>query len=283
MQKSPSVSASSIAYFGEEGSFSHLAAYRRFPKATLVSCPTVEGCFAALVAEKFSQIIVPIENASSGMITNTVDQLIALAEEQNPNLEIREALAMPVKLLLLAGRARGPIKKIYSHPAPLTHARNWLRKNYPDAALIPVVSTSEAARKIRDTPGSAAIAGEQAARLYKLQIVRDDVGAEIANQTTFFIVGLKLAHSRPATHSTIIFEGAHKPGTLASVLQALARQKLNLTRIESRPIPGRFSEYRFMIEFEGNPTQARFRRALKNLKRYTHSCEVLGSYPVLKI
>ncbi len=190
---------------------------------------------------------------------------------------------MPVQLALLARKATGKITRIYSHLAPFTHAKAWLKKNYPDVPLITVVSTSEAARKAHEEPGTAAIAGLHAAQLYRLQIVRDDVGAEVANQTTFFVVGQPLKKKLRPTHTTIIFETAHKPGSLYRVLHALARHQLNLTKIVSRPIPGKFSEYRFMIEFQGTPSQPVFNKALKSLNHCTHRCSVLGSYPVIKL
>src|SRR5471030_1541054 len=92
-----------LAYFGRAGSFSHLAALRRFPKANLSECPTVEEAFARLQAGTFSHILVPVENASSGIITNTADQLMRLAKsDASPAWQIREALAMRVELALMA-------------------------------------------------------------------------------------------------------------------------------------------------------------------------------------
>src|SRR3984885_12644839 len=88
-----------LGYFGRAGSFSHVAAERRFPKEKLSECPTVEEAFARLQAGEFTHIIVPIENASSGMITNTADQLMRQAKtEAGTALQIREALAMRVEL-----------------------------------------------------------------------------------------------------------------------------------------------------------------------------------------
>src|ERR1700691_5309249 len=98
-----SLSQLRLGYFGRAGSFSHVAAERRFPKGNLSECPTVEEAFARLQAGEFSHILVPIENASSGIITNTADQLMRLAKtESGPALQIREALAMRVHLALMA-------------------------------------------------------------------------------------------------------------------------------------------------------------------------------------
>src|SRR5579871_3354952 len=92
-----------IGYFGRAGSFSHVAATRRFPKEKLSECPTVEEAFARLESGEFSHILVPIENASSGIITNTADQLMRLAKtEAGGALKIRETLAMRVELALMA-------------------------------------------------------------------------------------------------------------------------------------------------------------------------------------
>ena len=102
-----------IGYFGRAGSFSHVAATRRFPTAKMCECPTVEEAFARLQAGEFSHIVVPIENASSGIITNTADQLMRLARsDAGATLQIREALAMRVELALMARPDTKVITKI---------------------------------------------------------------------------------------------------------------------------------------------------------------------------
>ena len=176
----PSKSALRLGYFGRSGSFTHLAALRRFPKANLSECPTVEDAFARLLAAEFSHILVPIENASSGIITNTADQLMRLAKtEAGPALQIREALAMRVQLMLMARADTKVISKIYSHRAPFDHGRDWLQKHYPGAEQIIVESTSEAAALAAKQKGAAAIAGEQAVEQHKLKIISKHVGSEV--------------------------------------------------------------------------------------------------------
>src|ERR1700677_1511659 len=183
-----------LGYFGRQGSFTHLAALRRFPGADLAEWPTVEEAFARLQAADFNHILVPIENASSGMITNTADQLMRLAKtDLGPVLQIREALAMRVQLLLLARADTKAITKIYSHRAPFDHSRDWLAKHYPQAEQIIVESTSEAAGLAAKEKGAAAIAGTQAVKESGLKIISKDVGSEVANQTTFIVVGPPIA------------------------------------------------------------------------------------------
>src|SRR5271167_4768698 len=194
-----------LGYFGRAGSFSHVAAERRFPKGELSECPTVEEAFARLQAGEFSHILVPIENASSGIITNTADQLMRLAKtDAGAALQIREALVMRVELALMTRADTKVITKIYSHRAPFDHSRDWLGKHYPQAEQIIVESTSEAAALAAKQKGTAAIAGTQAVQQNGLKIIRKDVGSEVANQTTFIVVGPPLALAAKPTHTSLV-------------------------------------------------------------------------------
>ncbi len=280
----PSKSALHLGYFGRAGSFSHVAAERRFPREKLSECPTVEEAFARLHAGEFSLILVPIENASSGIITNTADQLMRLAKtEAGALLQIREALAMRVELALMARPDTKIITKVYSHRAPFDHSRDWLGKHYPGAEQIIVESTSEAAALAAKEKGAAAIAGLQAVKKNGLKIISKEVGGEVANQTTFIVVGPALARPAKPTHTSLVFELPHKPGSLVAVLNVLSRRRLNLTKILSRPIPGRFEEYRFMIEFQGAVPAKPVADALARIKKLTDFLAVIGSYSVRKI
>jgi chorismate mutase / prephenate dehydratase len=273
-----------IGYFGLPGSFTHVAAQRRFPKLKSLSCPTVEAAFAFLLDGEVSHILVPIENASSGIITNTADQLMRMAKtEQGATLQIREALAMRVELALMARADTKVIGKIYSHRAPFDHSRDWLAKHYPRAEQVIVESTSEAAALAAKEKGAAAIAGTQAVKQNGLKIVSKKVGSEVANQTTFIVVGPALARWAKPTHTSLVFELPHTAGSLVAVLHVLSRRKLNLTKILSRPIPGRFEEYRFMIEFHGAVPTPTVVDALARIRRLTTFLAIVGSYPVRRI
>jgi len=280
----PSKSPLRLGYFGRAGSFSHVAAERRFPKGNLSECPTVEDAFARLQAGEFSHILVPIENASSGIITNTADQLMRLAKtEAGAARQIREALVMRIELALMARTDTKEITKIYSHRAPFDHSRDWLQKYYPQAEQIIVESTSEAAALAAKEKGAAAIAGVHIAQHHGLRIVNRDVGSEVANQTTFIVIGPPLSGTPKPTHTSLVFELPHKPGSLVAVLNVLSRRKLNLTKILSRPIPGRFEEYRFMIEFHGAAPAKAVADALTRIKKLTDFLAIIGNYPVKRI
>jgi prephenate dehydratase len=273
-----------LGYFGRAGSFSHVVALRRFPGIELKECPTVEEAFAKIVSGDFTHILVPIENASSGIITNTADQLMRLSKSEAAEaLKIREALVMRIELGLLARVDTRAISKIYSHRAPFDHSRDWLHKHYPTAEQIIVESTSEAAALAAKEVGTAAIAGLHIASQQGLRIVNRQVGSEVANQTTFIVVGPELTRPVKPTHTCLVFELPHTAGSLVAVLHVLSRRNLNLTKILSRPIPGRFEEYRFMIEFQGTAPKKEVVDALARIKKLTDFFCVIGSYPVKRI
>jgi chorismate mutase/prephenate dehydratase len=277
-----------IGYFGLPGSFSHGAARRRFGTSEDISYqpfPSIEDAFEAL-AKGMRLIVVPIENASSGMITDTVDQLIQRKEEKA--FAVRECLSMSIRLVLLAKEKEVAPVHIYSHNAALTHARSWLKQEYPQAAIIATESTSQAAQCVLDDQAkglcAAALGSRDAAGEYGLVVARDDVQLTVANRTKFYVIGEKklvLPDGKPATHTSVLFEAAHQPGSLVAALTVLSAHGLNLTMIQSRPIPGRFDEYRFFIEFNGTPEGEKGRLALEELGRRTHRLDVLGSYPIV--
>ncbi len=273
-----------LGYFGRAGSFSHVAATRRFPTASLGECPTVEEAFARLRLGEFSHVLVPIENASSGIITDTADQLMRLAKSDvAAALQIREALIMRIRLALLARADTKVVEKIYSHRAPFDHAQDWLRLHHPQAERIIVESTSEAASRAAKEKGTAAIAGQQLASPHRLRVVHARVGSEVANQTTFIVVGATLVRPGRPTHTCLVFELRHVVGSLVAALRLLSRRQINLTKILSRPIPGRFEEYRFMIEFHGAAPTPAIVDVLARIRKFTTFLAVLGSYPVRKI
>jgi chorismate mutase/prephenate dehydratase len=188
-----------------------------------------------------------------------------------------------VELALTARPDTHAITKIYSHQAPFDHSRSWLLQHYPEAEQIIVESTSEAAARAAKEQGAAAIAGVQVAAQHQLKIVTKKVGSDVANQTTFIVAGGPLPRPAAPTHTSLVFELPHVAGSLVAVLQTLSRRALNLTKILSRPIPGRFEEYRFMIEIHGAAPAPKVVDALARLKRRTTFLAVVGSYPVRKV
>ncbi|MCS7062746.1 MAG: ACT domain-containing protein [Methylacidiphilales bacterium] len=267
-----------VAYFGEEGSFTHVAALRRFRRGIFLSAPTVEEAFELLYNKQVRYAVVPIENTSVGIITDTVDQLIA--STQRPSApQVVECVTMPVEFALLCRDPKKPISVIYSHFSPLGHARLWLKEHYPQIPQVVVTSTAEAARRARDEVGAAALAGLHAAPIYQLKVLARGLGREVPNHTSFLILGDHPPAPRlKATHTILIFELPHRPGALVDALSRIASRGYNLTRIQSRPIPGRFQEYRFMIEVEIGEEVKPWKEVMQALREVTTTVHSVGRY-----
>jgi len=274
-----------ITFFGEEGSFSQIAARRRFPKAKMQSGKTAFDCFDALRRQKADVIVVPIENGSGGMIDLTVDEMIRFPKWNPASALVREELLMRIELLLMA-KGKLPtsaIKRIYSHRAPFDHCNSWLRKHLPKAERVVCGSTSVAAQEAIKDPQGAAIASIEAAQLYQLKIITKDVGKHAVNQTKFFVIGKPVTPKNKPGLSTLFFETRDKPGALCDVLTVLKSEKINMTRIYSRPIFNRLDEYIFMVELKIPSRTNALDKLLVKLGPVTDLLQPVGHYAMVKV
>ena len=175
---------------------------------------------------------------------------------------------------------RTDVKEVYSRPAALSQCRNWLTRHLPGARTIEVTSTSTAAQLAREKPGAAAIASLQAGVYYHLDVLAERIEDNSSNVTRFAVIGEEPAPRTGNDKTAMLFQVEHRPGALAEAMNIFKRNRLNLTWIESFPIPEVNRGYVFFVELEGHETDARVRRAIAILQRRTLRLEILGSYPV---
>jgi len=272
-----------LSYFGPPGSFTHEVALKRFGRhARLEAESTVGEVFEAVKSKRAQTGLVPIYNSTGGFVNDTLDELLR-PDFVHSGCRIAEELKMDIQLCLLARGSAKRIRRICTHPIPLKHSRAWARRHYPHAELIAVTSTSEAAKRASADTETAAIGSEAAAVRYRLRVVDRVHGVRRRNVTHFFVFGRHPdACAVSAAHTAIGFGLAHRPGTLAVFLAELANSQLNLTRIVSRPLPGKAGEYVFLVEFEGDQRRPSVRRALRAARHCTTFLRVLGSYPVAR-
>jgi chorismate mutase / prephenate dehydratase len=266
---------SRVAYLGPEGSFSHLVARRRFSDGELIPRGSVDEVFDYLEASPESLAVVPIENSSGGIITATVDRMLA----EGAPYHIQEQIALNVKLALL-GHEGGVITKIYSHFAPFHHCTKWLKANYPDAEQIVTPSTTQAAITASQEKGAAAIGSREGAERYGLDVLHYPIEAELPNVTEFFVVAHQAnAESPRNSRTSLAVELPDSSGSLFRFLEPLARNGINLKRIESRPMVGHPNQYRFFIEVEGNTASQEVRTAIAESQAFCLKLRNFGSYP----
>jgi chorismate mutase/prephenate dehydratase len=262
-----------VAYLGPKYSYSHLAAIDRFgdgPDLTPVA--TIKAVFESIHFRQTDFGIVPIENSTDGRIVDTLDMFARLPTPVTGEVQLA------IHHHLLGKCARGEITEVYSKPQALSQCREWLAKNLSGAKQVEMTSTAIAAQIAADKPGAAAIASLEAGMHYGLAVIDGEIEDNKNNVTRFALIGGEMPHRTGRDKTALMFEIQHKPGSLADAMLVFKRGRLNLTWIESFPMPGTKSEYLFFVELEGHQTDSRVKKALAALQRKTARLEVLGSY-----
>jgi chorismate mutase/prephenate dehydratase len=180
---------------------------------------------------------------------------------------------------LLAKESWEKIEKIYSKAEVFSQCRNWLSATAKDRQTIPAESTTAAAQMARDQSGVAAIGSKQAAELYGLHILFENIEDNPDNMTRFFVIGREAARRTGEDKTAIMFTTAHKPGALAEVLDVFKENGINLTDIEKRPSRKVNWEYYFFIDAQGHADDAGMKTAIEQAKKHCLQLTVLGSYP----
>ena len=263
-----------IAFMGPQYSYSHLAAIHRFGRS-------VEFMPVGNIAAVFEEVnrghsdfgLVPLENSTDGRIADTLDMFTRLP------VRICGEVELEIHHALLARCARADIKEVYSRPQALSQCRNWLVKHLPAARPIEVTSTSTAAQLAQEKPGAAAVASLQAGIHYGLNVLAEQIEDNPGNTTRFAVIGEHHAPRTGRDKVAMMFQVEHRPGSLAEAVNVFKRNRLNLTWIESFPVPGTKGAYLFFVEMEGHQTDGRVRRAFESLKQKTLRLEILGSFP----
>jgi len=267
-----------VAYLGPEGTFSDILARQRFGiKAGHEACPTIGSVFEKVLAGSVPAGLVPVENSSGGAVYDSVDLLIRHAGR----IFVREELALDIRIALL-GRPGERIRTVYSHFIQIKHHQDWLRENHPQARLVPVESTAVAARRAGETRHAAALASPATAGLYGLDVLEFPSGGQEVNVTSFFTIGLKPSSAKSVSRTALVATLRNECGSLHRFLGPFARERVSLTRIVSRPVPGQPQTYVFYVEIEGGPSDARVAQALERAGRIARSLVSLGSFPVGK-
>ena len=262
-----------VAYLGPEFTYSHLAAIERFGRsAELVPVATIAAVFEEVERGHATFGIVPIENSTDGRVADALECLA-----RSP-VQICGEVPLRIRHCLLANGTRQAIERIYSKRQPLSQCRNWLSQHLPDAQLIEVSSSAEAARKAATEPKAGAIASQQAGINHGVAVLTQGIEDNSDNVTRFAVIGESSGTKTGHDKTAIVFEIDHQPGALADAMGIFKRQKLNMTWIESFPLPGQRGRYFFFVEFQGHASELRARRALASLEKRALRLTVLGSY-----
>jgi prephenate dehydratase len=280
----------SIAFQGEHGAYSEEAIYKQFGREVkTVPTVSIHEVFNLTEAGAVDLGVVPVENSIEGSINETYDMLMS------SNLTVMGEVVLRVVHCLIALRSASlkGIKVVYSHPQALAQCRSFVTSmgvepivTYDTAGSVKMIKEKHLAR-------AAAIAGERAAQIYGLKVLRKGVEDYPTNSTRFLIVSREGARQPEgprggagrrggvsrASKTSLIFAVPHKPGSLYNALEVFASRKINLTKIESRPTKERPWEYYFFVDIEGHRQDRKVLDVLIELAKKTAFLKVLGSYP----
>jgi chorismate mutase/prephenate dehydratase len=245
--------------------------------ATFLPEPSIAEVFGALDNDRAELGVVPVENSTEGSVALTLDLLI------DTPLTIVGEILLPVRHALLSREGEaGAIRRIVSHQQSLAQCRGYLAANYPKVELEAVASNAVAAKRAAQEPPTAAIASVKAAQAYGLKIIAENIQDLSTNATRFLVIGKHPVARTGHDRTTALFAVRHKVGALHEALGIFARNSVNVSKIESRPLRARPWEYLFFADVEGHREDPRLRRALAALERKALFLKVLGSYPLAR-
>ncbi len=264
-----------VAYLGPEGTFTQQAVHRHFGHSVhAISLPAIDAVFDQVQAGDADFGVVPVENSSQGIVSHTLDMFLLSDLKICGEIELR----VHQNLLTLA-KSLPQIERVYSHEQSLSQCKNWLRAHLPGVELISVGSNSEAARRVRNAPEAAAIAGRAAAEVYGLPVLFADIEDHPDNTTRFLVIGRQLFAPSGRDKTTLLLSGHEGPGLLYRLIEPFHVHGVNMSRIESRPSRLGKWAYVFFVDLEGHAEDAPVAAALKDLKKVSKLSRVLGSYP----
>ncbi len=267
-----------VAYLGPQGTFSEQAVRQHFGQGVAAEpTATIDEAFRSAESGATQFAVAPAENSTDGVVGRTLDLLLTTPLRICGEVELR------VKQNLLS-RMKGikEIRKIYSHTQSLAQCNGWLGQNLPKAERIPVGSNAEAARRASKEKGAAAIAGEAAAALYKLNVLERGIEDDPNNTTRFLVLGQVDAGRSGRDRTSFVMSAENKPGAVHALLSPLAANGVSMSRIESRPARARAArwEYVFFIDVEGHQSDAKLAAAIGELQQRAPFFKILGSYPI---
>ncbi|PCH71158.1 MAG: chorismate mutase [Bacteroidales bacterium] len=267
-----------IVIQGVEGCFHHLAANAYYGED--VEIIPAEN-FAKLVQLTQDESvcdggIMAIENSIAGSIL----QNYGLLQDSGLIIEGEIFLRIKQNLMVLPGQKIEDLKEVHSHPMAINQCRAFFR-NYPQIKMVETEDTALSAKNVRDNKlmGIGAIAGDYPAELYQLEIIAEQIESIKDNQTRFFLLKRQkdVVPNGGYNKASLYFSTSHEPGSLSYILDCFAKESINLSKIQSLPIPGVNWQYFFHVdlEFQG-PRQ--FKNALGKISDYAKGMQILGTY-----
>jgi len=275
-----------IAYLGPAGTFTEDALREAWKGEDFepLRTPTVHDAILAVERDEAERALVPFENSIEGSVRSTLDTLAF--DTARVTIVGEHDYAVRAHLIAREGVEVAEVEAVLSHPQPLAQCARFLRENLPSVERRGVSSTAAAVRMVGESPRPwAAIGARSAAELYGCAILREGIEDEAGNVTRFVWIapqGTVVEGESEAWKTSLVFSelGEDHPGALVEALQEFSSRKVNLSRIESRPLRIGLGRYMFFCDLEGRLEEPAVGDAIEALRAKADSVRILGSYPV---
>ena len=266
-----------VVFQGVEGAYSYAAMRTYFEEDKISSyhVKTWRDAMEDVAAGRADYAVLPLENSTAGIVADMYDLLM----EYDLFIVGEQIIRVEHVLLGNPGTSLSDVKCVCSHPQGLAQCKKYIEQ-HPSWKKVEVENTAGAAKKVKEDkdPAQAAIASREAGEVFGLEVLAENICENDKNSTRFIILGKEPVYEKSASKVSICFELPHASGTLYSMLSHIIYNGLNMTKIESRPIPGKTWEYRFFVDFEGNLRDSAVKNAICGLDAEANLLRVLGNY-----
>jgi len=267
-----------VSFQGERGAYSEAASISYFGnEIEAIPCFTFADVLKNTENDVSDYSILPVENSLEGSVGESNDLLLST------ELNVIGETYHRIHHCLIGTGSIGDIDTVYSHPQALGQCRQFIQEN--SLKTIPSYDTAGSVKIIKDLNKNsvACIASRNAAEIFDVPVIKEGIEDNTNNYTRFLIFSKENGGKTENCKTSIIFSVKHEAGALYQIINEFYQQKINLTKIESRPNKNTLGEYNFYVDFEGHQDDSTIKDVLQKLSDNTTFLKILGSYPIAKL
>ena len=266
-----------VGFQGSNGTFSEIAALQYFRNRDIEAqgYPGFKAILNDVENGTLDYAVLPVENTTTGIIARCYDLF------RQYDIHAVGEIAIPIRedLIVIPGTGLEEIREVYSHPEALSQCTEFFAAN-PQIKSVPWQDTARSVEYVRDCGdrSKAALGSWRAREYYGMESLISEVQDSDLNMTRFLVVTAKDESDPAADKISMMLVLKHRPGALYNILGILAKNGINILKLESRPIPGKIFEYMFYIDFSGNTETREMKAVLKELSLRCEEARMLGCY-----
>ena len=267
-----------VSFQGERGAYSEAASISFFGnEIESIPCSTFAEALKNTESDVSDYSVLPIENSLAGSVGESNDLLLST------KLDAIGEIYHRIHHCLIGTGSINDVDTVYSHPQALGQCRQFIQEN--SLKTIPSYDTAGSVKIIKDLNKNnvACIASKNAATIFDVSVIKEGVEDNVNNYTRFLVFSKESNDKTENNKTSIIFSVKHEAGALYQIINEFYQDKINLTKIESRPNKNTAWEYNFYVDFEGHQDDSSIKDVLQKLRENTTFLKILGSYPIAKL